>query len=71
MGSEGRDRETHGEEPLLLSEVGNRKTNCAGCVSEQFETTNVTGTLHDLGATKESVLFPQHVKAMPVKTHLP
>lgn len=32
----------------MLSEDGNRKTNFAGCVNEQFEMTNVTGTLHDL-----------------------
>jgi hypothetical protein len=44
---EGRDR-THGEKPFLLSEDGNRKMNFAGWVNEQFEITNVTGTLHDL-----------------------
>jgi len=36
-----------GEDPFLLSEDGNRKTNFAGCVNEQFDTMNVTGTLHD------------------------
>ena len=46
-GGRGRGK-THSEEPFLLSEDGNRKTNFAGCVNEQFETTNVIGTLHDL-----------------------
>ena len=39
---------TYGEEPFLLSEDGNRKTNFAGWVNEQFEIPNVTGTLQDL-----------------------
>jgi hypothetical protein len=43
-------RGAHGEEPFLPPEEGNRKTNPAGCVNEQFEITNVTGTLHDLNA---------------------
>ena len=43
-----RRRETHGEQPFLLSDDGNRKTNFAGCVNEQFEITNVTGTLQGL-----------------------
>lgn len=47
-GVEEEGGKTHGGEPFLLSDDGNRKTNFAGCVKEQFEITNVTGTLHDL-----------------------
>jgi hypothetical protein len=48
------DLKTHGVELFLLSEEGNRKTNFAGCVNEQFEITNVTGMPHDLDANKGS-----------------
>ena len=53
-GSERKDR-THGEDFLLLSEDGNRNTNFAGCVREQFEIMNVTGTLQDLDAKNDQV----------------
>lgn len=55
----------HGEELLLLSEEGNRKTNFAGCVNEQFEITNVTGILHDLDTKNGSELSRQRTKSPP------
>ena len=66
---EGRGR-TYGEEPFLLSEDGNRKTNFAGCVSEQFEITNVTGTLQGLVAGT-STLVATRRKVHPKKTLTP
>ena len=61
---------THSEEPFLLSEDGNRKTNFAGWVNEQFETTNVTGTLQDLRAVG-SALVANRWKARPKKPLTP
>ena len=55
----------HGEKLLLLSEEGNRKTNFAGCVNEQFEITNVTGILHDLDTKNGSELSRQRTKSSP------
>jgi hypothetical protein len=69
-GSGGRSR-THGEEPFLLSEDGNRKTNFAGWVNEQFEMTNVTGTLHDLDTQIEISARRYTVEGRADKTTYP
>lgn len=69
-GGAGRGR-TYGEEPFLISEDGNRKTNFAGCVNEQFEITNVTGTLHGLDTQIGISTHRYNLETSPNKTTYP